>query len=371
MKFSKKIGYFAVVFLSFTIIGCSNPGNTPVIPIQTGTNGANPTTPANPESPTTPTTPAQPESPATPTNPETPATTQPENPTTPTTPETPNTPTGGETTTTSPANPESPEPQYKWLLTHWENESQSNSSSYTSTSNSTMNYAYSFYNSDFDYGITTIYELNMNVTSNGNTTNTSSNTKTVSTCSQTGNNITIHSNNYTMNGSSWVLSSESSSVYFKYTQLLSSNNTRTYPAGTETTTNYTVELLDNSNGVERYKVTYPAEYGIYCVYEFANNRIQKQVYYNSATNKKDSETDYTYSDNSILVENNIELALTNSKTYDNNEQIISQLNTTLENVTLNANNTITVILGNSTNTSTNYSYTTEIFTKMQIPFSQQ
>ena len=350
MKFSKKIGYFAVVFFSFAIISCSNPGDTPVIPIQTGTNGANPTTP---------------------TNPETPATTQPENPTTPTTPETPNTPTGGETTTTSPANPESPEPQYKWLLTHWENESQSNSSSYTSTSNSTMNYAYSFYNSDFDYGITTIYELNMNFTSNGNTTNTSSNTKTVSTCSQTGNNITIHLNNYTMNGSSWVLSSESSSVYYKYTQLLSSNNTRTYPAGTETTTNYTVELLDNSNGVERYKVTYPAEYGIYCVYEFANNRIQKQILYSAATDKKSTETDYIYSNNSILQSNNIEIALTQTKQFDSNEQLTTQTNQTLENVTLNANNTITVRLGSSTNTSTNYSYTTETFTRIQVPLTQK
>ena len=60
-----------------------------------------------------------------------------------------------------------------------------------------------------------------------------------------------------------------------------------------------------------------------------------------------------------------------TKSYDNNEQLTSQTNQTLENVTLNANNTITVTLDSSTNTSTNYSYTTEIFTKMQVPFSNQ
>lgn len=264
-----------------------------------------------------------------------------------------------------------PTPQYKWIMTHYVMESRSNSENYSNEYNYSTDYTYSFYNSDFDYGITSISESNSNVTYNGNTTNTSSNTKSVSTYSQTGNNINYQSNNYTMSGSSWVLSSESSYVYYKYVNLFSSGNTITYPAGTETTTNNTIELLDNSNGIERYKVTYPATYGYYCIFEFTNNRIHKQTNYYSATNKKFSETEYIYSNNSILQANNIELALTQLKSFDSNEQLTTQTNQTLENVTLNANNTITVILGNSTNTSTNYSYTTEIFTKMQVPFSQQ
>lgn len=371
MTFSKKFFYFAVVFFSFAIISCSNPGNTPVIPIQTGTNGANPTSPA---------TPAQPESPATPTNPETPATTQPENPTTPTTPETPNTPTGGETTPTNPetpengeatTTPESPAPQYKWIMTLNEMESQVQSGTYSNVSNTTSNYTWSYYNSDFDCSYTVISEANTSITNNGNTTNQSSNTKNVLTYSQTGNDITWLSNLYTSNGNSWVLSSESNTVYYKNVYLMKSNYNKTYPAGIETTTNYTVEQLYNSNGTERYKITYSDTIPYYSICEFINNKLQKQTYYNSETDKKTSETEYIYSDNNILVENSIEIVLTQSKSFDNNEQLIFQSNTTLENVILNANNTITVRLGSSTNTTTNYSYTTETFTKMQVPFTQQ
>ena len=371
MTFSKKFFYFAVVFFSFAIISCSNPGNTPVIPIQTGTNGANPTSP---------TTPAQPESPATPTNPETPATTQPENPTTPTTPETPNTPTGGETTTTSPetpenggatTTPESQEPQYKWIMTRLEMDLRSNSDDYTNNSSYSVDYTYSFYNSDFDCGNTNIAEINSTVIANGSTTTTSSNIKSVTTYSQSGNNITISTSNYTRENSTWVLSSESRNVYYKNVTLLSSSYTKSYPAGTESTTNYTIELLDNSNGIERYKVTYPSPINYYMVAEFINNKVQKTINYYTESNKKMSETDYIYSNNSILQANNIELALTQTKGFDSNEQLTTQTNQTLENVTLNANNTITVRLGSSTNTSTNYSYTTETFTRIQVPLTQQ
>jgi len=357
MKFSKKIGYFAVVFLSFTIIGCSNPGNTPVIPIQTGTNGANPTTPANPESPTTPTTPAQPESPATPTNPETPATTQPENPTTPTTPNSPTTPT----------NPEAPEPQYTWIMTRMEIESKTDSSEY----NYSADYTYSYYNSEFDCKNTSISASETKVTLNGTLTNSSTNTKSVSTFSQTGNNIINEEKRYTKDGSTWGLSVELRRVYYKNYSLLSSSYSKTYPAGTETLTNKTIEQLDNSNGIERYKVTDPSITTYYFVYEFVNNKIQKIIQYYTDSNKKISETDYIYSNNSILQSNNIELALTQSKNFDSNEQLTIQINQTLENVTLNANNTITVRLGSSANTSTNYSYTTETFTRIQVPLTQQ
>lgn len=349
MKFSKKIGYIAVVFLSFTIISCSNPGNTPVIPIQTGTNGANPTTPANPESPTTPTTPAQPESPATPTNPETPATTQPENPTI----------------------PESPAPQYKWIITHFEQEVGTNSGNSSSTYNSSTDYSYSFYNTDFDHCCTSISLMNSSLTSNGNTSNQSSSKKFVRTYSKNGNDITCSENVYVMEGSTWVLDSEAIFIYYKYASLCSSSYSKIYPAGTETTTNHTIELLDNSNGIERYKVTDPSITTYYSVYEFVNNKIQKIIQYYTDSNKKISETDYIYSNNSILLSNNIEIALTQTKQFDSNEQLTIQANQTLENVTLNANNTITVRLGSSANTSTNYSYTTRTFTRIQVPFTQQ
>lgn len=350
MKLAKKICCLSAIVLSLAIVSCSNPSDTPS---NSGSNGTG--TQTTTTTTTTPTT--------TPTT-TTPTTTTPTTTTSTTT--TPTTSEGG-SSTTIPSTPETPEPQYKWIMTHLETESQGDSY----TSSSSTNYTYSFYNSDFDCSNTSISVSNTSISVNGNTTSTSSNTKSVSTYSKTGNNITRVANNYTRNGNSWDLTSETSTVYYRYYSLMSSNYNKTYPSGTETTTNYTVELLDESNGIERYKVIYPAEYGIYCIYEFANNKIQKQINYFSATNKKNSETDYTYSDNNILVENNIELALTQTKTYDNNEQIISQLNTTLGNVTLNANNTITVVLGNSTNTATNYSYTTEVFTKMQVPFSQQ
>lgn len=343
MKFSKKIGYFAVVFFSFAIISCSNPGDTPVIPIQTGTST---TTPANP------------------TNPETPVTTQPENPATPTTPESPNTPTGGETT---PTNPEAPEPQYTWIMTRMEIESKSDSHEYNFSDGST----YSYYNSEFDCKQTSISTSETKVTLNGTLTNSSTNTKSVSTFSQTGNNIINEEKEYTKDGSTWGLSGEVRRVFYKNYSLLSSSYRKTYPAGTEYTTNYTIELLDNSNGIERYKVTDPSITTYYSVYEFVNNKIQKIVQYYTDSNKKISETDYIYSNNSILQSNNIEIALIQIKQFDSNEQLTIQINQTLENVTLNANNTITVRLGSSANTSTNYSYTTETFTRIQVPFTQQ
>lgn len=99
--------------------------------------------------------------------------------------------------------------------------------------------------------------------------------------------------------------------------------------------------------------------------------MYKEIFYSAATDKKFTEIDYIYSNNSILQSNNIEIALRQTKQFDSNEQLTTQTNQTLENATLNANNTITVRLGSSTNTSTNYSYTTETFTRTQVPLTQQ
>lgn len=262
-------------------------------------------------------------------------------------------------------------PQYEWLMTHYEMETHSTTDTSSSEVNYSSDYTYSFYSSYYNYGLTTADTINTIITFDDNTTNSTSNTKSEITYAKTGNDITYLANQYTWNGNTWILTADMRIDYFKSTLGPSSTYTKLYPAGTETTTSNTVELLDNSNGIEHYKVTDSSNTMFYAVYEFVNNKIQKIITYYTDSNKKYSETDYIYSNNSILQANNIEMALTQTKNFDNNEQLTTQTNQTLENVTLNANNTITVRLGSSTNTSTNYSYITETFSRIQVPFSQQ
>lgn len=362
MKKSRKINVFVTVALSLLFLACETPSSSGNDSGSTNNgNGSTPTTPANPEGGgNTPTSPDNPGN--TPTNPDNPE--------------------GGGTT-----NPTAP--KHEWIFVGNEITSEQHTATYDIISNSVSNYTYSYYNSSYDYKYTSMSQTSGTTTvgkgtEQESTTQTNSESKSVYSSSKNGNIINTLQQSYAKNNDSWELRLEYTQENYKNTWLTQSshmkqhaytiinNGNETQVPETESETNYTVELVSNSNGVEQYKVTPISTPTDYSIYDFKNNIIHKVVNYYSNGVYSRIERIYTRPNNVQITDNLPDFVLLSYKYYDLQDNVVAESEQTIEDVTLDETLGILKIkTGQSTNTTTNYTYTTSTYKKMQVPFSNE
>ncbi len=380
MKKSRKISVFVTVALSLLFLACETPSSS-----SNNSGGSTQTTPANPEGGGN-----------TPTSPNNPGNT----PTTPTTPEGGgNTPTSPDNPGNTPTNPDNPEggggttnptaPKHEWIFVGNEITSEQHTATYDMISNSVSNYTYSYYNSSYDYKYTSMSQTSGTTTvckgtEQESTTQTNSESKSVYSSSKNGNIINTLQQSYAKNNDSWELRLEYTTENYKNTWLTQSshmkqhaytiinNGDETQVPETESETNYTVELVSNSNGVEQYKVTPTSTPSDYSIYYFKNNIIHKVVKYYSNGVYSRSESIYTRPNNVQITDNLPDFVLLSYKYYDLQDNVVAEYEQTIEDVTLDETlGTLKIKTGQSTNTTTTYTYTTSTYKKMQVPFSNE
>ena len=316
----------------------------------------------------------------------TPTTTTPETTTpTTTTPTTnPETPSGGGSATT----PSTPAPQYKWICVGSETNSEQHTATYDIVSNSSSETTYNYYNSEYNYKYMSMTQSSSTtITGKGteqeSTTQSANESKMIYTSSKNEDIINALQQIYAKNNGLWELRNEWKTDYYKNTWLkqkakakqyaytITSNGVETQIPENETETNYTVELISNLNGIEKYKVTPISTPSDYSIYEFKNNIIQKVVQYYSNGVYSRSESIYTKSNNVLVQEKVPDFVLLSYKYYDLNENVITEYQQTLENVTFDEGTGILKIkTGKTDNTASNYAYTISTYKKMQVPFTR-
>ncbi len=269
--------------------------------------------------------------------------------------------------------------QYEWISIRGESTSKIDNSQTYRDYNSTSDYSYSYYTDSLDYKRICISAYSDEIiTSRGteweDSTITNQTSKSINTCVKDGTGYISTTDGYIQSGDTWELNSRQTSTrcettngYTLTTKTYSKNGNNWELAST---TVYSYELLSKENDVEKYKMTVSSTSSFYYIYEYKNDILIKQTIY--ANDKKSSEIIYQQPNNQVIKDRIPDYTLTTTKNYDTNGNCVSESYQTLEDVILNeAQNTLIIKTGNTTNTNSNYSYSIITYKKMQIPFSQQ
>lgn len=290
--------------------------------------------------------------------------------------DTPTNPGGGDTPIIT---PDPDIPVYKWLSIQSESTQKISTDYYTFDNYSTVDNFYIYYNENQQkyssiVAIDSVTTTGLG-TENEETTTTNTISKSLITYSITEDGYcNSTSESFTKNGSEWNQTGLTTSIYEKTTNGYQFNqDTYTINAGEQnlTSTNIiTYELISRESDKEIYKCSYSSSPTVYYIYEYEKKIQTKLITY--IDDIKRSEITYVKPNNSIILERLPDYTLSITKQYDTDEVLVSEQSTILEDVILDeAQNILTIKIGYSTNTDSNYTYTTTKYKRMQIPFSNE
>ena len=341
MKKSRKISVFVTVAVSLIFLNCSNPSSSGNDSGSNNNGGLTPTSPENPDN--------------TPTNPDNPSG-------------------GGETPVVNPDIP-----VYKWLAIQSETTRKTSTSNYISDYYSTSDTTYIIYNDSqqktMSVGLTNGITTTMLGTEYEQTSTTNTNSKNIitNTIAEDGY-YNSSTEGYSKNGSEWMQTGLTTSTYakttngYQFTQESYTKNGEEFNLTSTIITSY--ELISKSANKEIIKVSFSHSPTVYLIQEYENTKLSKSITY--VNDKKTSEITYIQPNNTTILERLPDFTLSISKTYDTNETLVSEYYQTLEDVIIDeAQNILTIKTGQSTNTDSNYTYTTTKYKKMQVPFSNE
>ena len=286
---------------------------------------------------------------------------------------------GNNSSSTSGGSTDNPTTQYVWVCTGTETISKTDTQTMYRNRNSKSDYSYSYYTDGWDYKQTILNSLYCELINNRGTaneihSNTNETSKGVITCTRNGTGYISTIDSYIQSGNTWILNSRytttrsDSTNGYTLTQKSYSKNGNELVLSSTIVSSY--ELINKENDKETYKVTYDSSPSYYYIDEYKNDIQIKRTQY--ANNKIIQETIYQRTNNQVIKDRLPDFTLSTTKGYDSNGNYTSESYQTLEDVILNeAQNTLTIKIGNSSNTDSGYSYLIQTYTRMQVPFSQQ